>query len=68
MSQNARYNRPYFFNYGPPTFSFRFIKSCIDHLNNTQITTVVQLEQLIFNSYSKSECLIKIRSFLAHPP
>ena len=55
-------------NYGPSKLLLHFIEYCLDQLNNKHTKTPVNSTMQFFESYNQKKYMVKLWSFLAHPP
>ena len=58
----------YCWNYGPSKLLLHFIEYRLDQLNNKYTKIAVNLAIQYFEGRSQKKCLLKIWSFLVHPP
>ena len=58
----------YCWNYGPLKLLFHFIEYRLDQLNSTHKNIAVNSAIQYFEGCSQKKCLLKVWSFLVHPP
>ena len=63
-----RYRGQICWNYGPSKLLLHFIEYRLDQLNNKHTKIAVNSAIQHFEGCSKNKCLIKVWSFLVHPP
>ena len=63
-----RYRVNYCWNYGPPKLLLHFIEYRLDQLNSKHTKIAVNLAIQYFEGCCQKKCLLKVWSFLVHPP
>ena len=58
----------YCWNYGPSKLLLHFIEYRLDQLNSKHTKTAVNSTMQYFEGRSQKKCLLKVWSFLVHPP
>ena len=58
----------YCWNYGSSKLLLHFIEYCLDQLNSKHKKTAVSSTIQYFEDCSQKKCLLKVWSFLVHPP